>query len=232
MRKRPGSAAFRAALALSFLTALPAAAEWVDWIAEGDLGFEYDSNLNNAGFSSEEEYDLTWIPELRLGRAYQFAGSTRIQAAIEVRGEIHHRWTDLNAIAGGGRISLFHKFGLGDAPWARVFFAGGYEKIGDDERSGSRMEVGAQTGMRFSPRFDATLGYKFTARDGEDGAMVMGLPGMRTDVWDQQFHEVIADGHFLVTEHLLATIGYEFRHGDLYSNARDKQWIALMQADV
>ncbi|MFQ5415908.1 MAG: hypothetical protein ACE5FL_02555, partial [Myxococcota bacterium] len=225
-----GWAAIAAASAVLILAADPAAAEWVDWIADGDLGFRYDSNVNHAGFSSEREHDWIWRPKARLGRIFQFAGSTRFEAVAEIRGEIHHRWTDLDAVSGDGQLSLSHKFGMGDAPWARVFFSGGYEGMQDSERSGSRFAVGAQAGKRFSPRFDASLSYRFTARDGDNGRRV--LPGTRTDIWDQQYHEVVIDGRFLVTEQLLATAGYGFRHGDLYSNARGKLMLVLMEANA
>jgi hypothetical protein len=232
MRRRPAWAAIGAALTASLLAAPPAAAEWVDWIAEADLDFRYDSNLNNAGFGSEEEDDFLWSPQARVGRVYQFAESTRLDALAEVRGEIHYDWTDLDAVAGEGQLSLSHKFGLGDAPWARAFAGGGYEAIEDDERSGARFEVGAQAGKRFSPRFDASLTYRFALRDGDDGGLVPALPGTRNDVWDQELHEVVVDGRFLVAERLLATAGYEFRHGDLISNAGNKRMLVAGMADV
>ena len=73
MQKCPGWAAIAAALAVPLLSALPAAAEWVDWIADADVGFQYDSNVNNAGFGSEEEYDLIWEQLLAVSTKMAYA---------------------------------------------------------------------------------------------------------------------------------------------------------------
>ena len=202
------------------LWAAPAAAEWVDWIAEADVGFGFDSNLNNSGSDSNEEWDLIWQPAARLGRVFQVADNTRIALSAEARGLIHHRWEQLDSVTGEGQVSLSHKFGLGDAPWGRVFAAAGYEGVQDAERGGARVETGLQIGKRFTPRFDASLSYRWTFRDGSDGSrsMLIGLPNVGSDVWDQEHHEVGIDGRFLVTEELAATTGFDYRRGDLYSN--------------
>lgn len=228
MRKRPGWAAVGALLA--FLVALPASAEWVDWIAEANVGVRYDSNLNDAGFGSEAESDFIWRPDGRLGRVFQLGEYTRISAVAEVQGDVHNRWNKLDAVVGDGRLSVFHKFGLGDAPWARAYAAGGYEGVQDGERSGGLLEAGSQIGKRFSPRFDASLAYQFTSHWGEDGRGV--VPGIRSNVWNQQYHEVIVDGHFLLTEALLLSAGFGFQHGDLYSNSIGKRLLELAKANV
>ena len=90
---------------LSLLAAWPAAAEWVDWIAEADVGVRFDSNLNNAPFSRETERDFTWIPRARLGRVYQLPGTTRLSVVAAVRGDVHHRESKLDAVTGSGEIS-------------------------------------------------------------------------------------------------------------------------------
>jgi hypothetical protein len=230
MRNHQNGFGVVAAMAVSFWIAAPAAAEWTDWIGEADASYQYDSNVNNAGFDSEELDDSIWLPTARVGRVYQFPGNTRFRAVAEVRGQIHHRWDDLNSVAGYGHLSLSHKFGLGNAPWGRVFFSGGYEGVQDDERSGYRFETGMKAGKRLTSRFDASFTYRFTARDGDDGMMAM--MGVGNDVFDQQFHDFTTEGSFLVTDQLVATVGYEFRYGDLYSNARGKRMLAAGKADV
>jgi hypothetical protein len=230
MRKLRSFVAFATTLAASSLVASPASAEWADWIGEAELDFGFDSNLNNAVFDSEEEYDLIWRPKARGGRVFQFAGNTRLEVAAELRGEIHHRWGHDDSIAGEGQLAVIHKFGLGDAPWGRVFFNGGYEGVQDSERGGGRLRTGVQAGKRFSPRFDTALTYDFTARWGDDGRMVM-VP-TNLDVWDQQYHTISIDGRFLVMENLTAAAGYEFRHGDLYANARSNMPAVMMAGDV
>jgi hypothetical protein len=230
MRQLRSIVAFAVALAAPLLAPSPASAEWTDWIGEAELDFGFDSNLNNAVFDSEEEYDLIWRPEARVGRVYQLEGNTRLQVAAVIRGEIHHRWTRDNSVAGEGQLAVMHKFGVGDAPWGKVFFNGGYEGVRDSERGGGRLQTGLQIGKRFSPRFDASLGYEFTARWGDDGAM-LAIP-TNLDVWDQKDHNVSIDGRFLVTENLTASAGYEFRHGDLYANAQSNRMAVMMAGDV
>jgi len=233
MRAHPIRIPIFATLVAFILVAVPAAAEWTDWIAEADVGFRYDSNLNNAAFDSEKDDDVIWRPSARFGRVYQFPGTTRLRVSAEILGEIHHDATDLDSVAGLGNLSLSHKFGIGDAPWGRIFFAGGYEGVDDNERSGYRFEVGAKAGKRFTQRFDASFAYRFTTKDGDNGtpAMMM-MPVNDTDVFDQEYHDFTLEGRFLVLEQLLATVGFEFRHGDLYSNTVSNVMRVLGQADV
>jgi len=145
-----------------------ARAEWVDWIAEAGVAVEFTDNLNNSAFNSDEEHDWTWFLNAEGGRSFQIGESTRVSVSATVEGEIHHHFDELNAYELGGSLGLFHKFGLGDAPWVRPFFWGGYKGISADERSGGRIEVGLETGKRFGPRFDASFEYRFTHRNGGD----------------------------------------------------------------
>jgi len=230
MRRRANGISIASVLVVSILAAASATAEWTDWIGEADANYRYDSNINNAGFGSEELDDSIWRPTARGGRVFQLPGTTRLRASVEIGGEIHHRWSDLDSVQGLGQLALSHKFGLGDAPWGRIFFSGGYETVGDGDRSGYRFGVGAKVGNRFSKRFDAALTYRFTARDGDTGAAV--IPLADTDVFDQQFHDFTVEGQLLVTGQLLATAGFEYRHGDLYSNARGKRMLVPGMADV
>ena len=204
------------ALAVPLLTGtLPAAAEWVDWIADASVSFEYNDNLNVSAFDSDEESDLSWHPVAALGRTYQLTDRTRLSLTGEVGGEIYHDFNRLNSVEGGGRLALFHKFGLGNAPWLRASFFGGYRDVGDSKRSGSRFEVGLTAGKRFHPRFDASLSYLFTDRSGRDGEVA--VPTIGTDVFDQQYHQLTLTGNFLALPRLLVTAGYTFRYGDFDS---------------
>jgi hypothetical protein len=202
----------------ALLAAAPAGAEWVEWIADAELDARFDSNLNQALKSSEQEWDLAFLPSLAGGRVYQLAERTRVAASALLAGEIHSRFDELNAAAGEGRVSLSHKLGLGDAPWARAFVGGGYQHVEAAQRRGTRFDVGAELGKRLSPRFDARLSYRYLRRTGQDGPRaVVGLPD---DVFDQQGHEVALEGSFLATERLLVTAGFGYRRGDFDANLR------------
>ena len=194
------------ACAASLVAGAPRAnAEWVDWIADADLAFEYTDNLNNSSFSADEEHDSGWFPALEGGRVFQLTDRTRASISATIAGEFYHRFDDLDALDVGGRLALFHKFGIGNALWVRPYFWGGYKHIRAGVRSGERFEVGFNAGKRFSPRFDVALDYHFTDRDG------------RSDVFEQDYHLLTLVGNFLLLEPLLVTTGYSFRVGDFDS---------------
>lgn len=213
-RQRRTRSALAALAAL--LASAPAGAEWVDWIADAQLDARYDSNVNQAARASEEEWDLAFLPSIAFGRSYQLAERTRVAATASVAGEIYSRTDELNAAAGEGQISLSHKFGLGDAPWARAYVGGGYQHVEVHQRHGPRFTVGAELGKRLSPRFDARLSYRYTQRWGPGGPRaVVGIPD---DVFDQQSHGIELEGGFLATESLLLRVGFGYQRGDFDTN--------------
>lgn len=203
------------ALAPALLGAFPARAEWVDWIAEAQVLFEYNDNLNLSPFGGDELDDVSWHPRASIGRVFQAGERTRLSLTAEVEGDIYARYDRLDAVEGGGQLAVFHKFGLGDAPWARLALFGGYLDVADGERSGYRVEPSVTLGKRFSPRFDAFLEYRFTHRDGGNGVPV--VMGIGTNVFDQQFHRISVGGNFLVLPRLLLGMGYTFRTGEFDS---------------
>jgi opacity protein-like surface antigen len=224
-RTRGGVAALAALVA-----ATPAAAEWVEWIADAQLDTRFASNLNQAAKPSEEEWDLSFQPEVTLGRVYQLAERTRAAATASVTGEIHSRFDALNAAAGEGRASLTHKFGLGDAPWARAFVAGGYQHVEVHQRSGARFTAGAAFGRRFWPRFDVSFSYRYTQRWGNDGPRA--VVGISDDVFDQQDHAIELDGSFLLTQSLQLSAGFAYRRGDFDTNAISNRVAVLAGTSV
>jgi hypothetical protein len=212
------------------LAAAPAGAEWVDWIADAQLDARYDSNLNQAARASEEEWDLAFLPTLAFGRVYQLAERTRVAATASIAGEIYSRTDELNTAAGEGRLSLFHKFGRGDAPFARVFVSGGYQHVEVHQRRGPRFSLGAEVGKRLSPRFDARLSYRYGQRWGPGGPRaVVGLPD---DVFDQQSHLIELEGGFLATESLLLRVGFGYQRGDFDTNIIANRGAILAQTKV
>lgn len=221
----------RAVVALSTLLATtPARGEWVDWIADAELATRFDSNLNQAEKSSEQDWDVSYHPSLTWGRVYQLAERTRVAATTEVAGELYSRFAELDGVAGEGRLALWHKLGLGDAPWVQAFVGGGYHHVDAAQRRGPRFATGFEIGSRLWERFDATLSYRFTRRYGQDGPRVD--PGTPDDVFDQRSHEVALVGSFLASENLLVSAGFGYRRGDFESNAHSNRMAILAQTDV
>jgi hypothetical protein len=202
----------------------------VDWIADAQLDARYDSNVNQAARASEEEWDLAFLPSLELGRVYQLGERTRVAATASVTGEIYSRTDELNAALGEGRLSLFHKLGLGDAPWARLFVAGGYQHVVVHQRRGPRFTVGTELGKRLSPRFDARLSYRYSQRWGPGGPRA--VSGIPDDVFDQQSHWIELEGGLLVTESLLLRVGFGYQRGDFDTNATANRGGILAQTKV
>ncbi|MGH7342428.1 MAG: hypothetical protein ACREKH_18225, partial [Candidatus Rokuibacteriota bacterium] len=162
----------------------------------------------------------------------QLADRTRLSASGEIAGEIYSRFDRLNAFDGGAGVALLHKFGLGDAPWGRLFAGGGYRDVQDQKRSGPYFELGAVLGKRFSPRLDARLEYRYARRYGGDGPPVADAPLLPDDVFDQQSHWITLEGSFLATEQALLTLGFGYRRGDFDSNARSNRFEILAQDNV
>lgn len=205
---------------LSFMAVLvcgaPARAEWVDWIAEASIDFEYNDNLPLSAFERDERDDVSWHPLARVGRAYQLTDRTRAQFVAQITGDIFATFSALDAVEVGGELSLQHKFGVGNAPFLRGTVYGGYKDVDDRQRSGERVQAGVLLGKRFSPRFDAALGYTFAHQGGNNGTIV--VPTIPTDVFDLQFHTISAVGNFLLLPDLLFTAGYAFRTGEIASH--------------
>lgn len=210
------------------LAPAPAHAEWAEWIANGSLGFEYTDNLSDSPFQNTEKDDFSWEAQALFGRIYQLGDNTRATLGAEVSGAVFHQFTELSRAQVGVRASIFHKLGLGDAPWVRLSGFGGYREVLQSQRSGPLGEVELMVGKRFTPRFDAAFSYLFTARDGKRGPNApigMGGPqapggpgpgggGGGRRVFDQQFHQLTLQGSFLALPRVLLTAGYTFFYGE------------------
>ena len=126
----PRAARILGTLALGILVGPAcASAEWADWIAEGDVTFQYESNLNFSSLGGDEEDDFWWRFDTRGGRFFQLTNFTRASVEIDIGGEVYHEFDDLNAVDVGGTLAVSHKFGIGDN---FLFFS--TIKIGDDIR--------------------------------------------------------------------------------------------------
>lgn len=199
------------------LLAAPAAAEWVDWIAEGAVRVEFNDNVNVSSFDSDTEWDVIWRPGVRLGRVYQLADSTRLSMAAVVDGAAYMDFGLLSEAKMRGELALTHKFGVGaNQPWVRAHVASGYRSIQDIVRSSIVVDTGLEVGKRFHPRLDGSIAYLYSYRDGRDGGVV--VPTIPTNVWDQQNHQVTAKLNFLVWDQLLLSAAYTYRDGEFDSS--------------
>lgn len=198
------------------LLAAPAAAEWVDWIAEGKVRLDFDDNVNRSSFDADTEWDVIWRPGIRLGRVYQVADRTRLSMAAVVDGAAYQDFGLLSEAKMAGQLALTHKFGVGpNKPWIRGHILSGYRSIQDIVRSSIIVQTGFEVGKRFHPRIDGSIAYLYSFRDGRDGGVV--VPTIGTDVWDQENHQVSATLNFLVWDQLILTTRYTYRDGEFDS---------------
>jgi hypothetical protein len=187
----------------------------VDWIAEAELAFEYDDNVNRSAFDSDEKTDFRWKPAATLGRVYQLGDATRLALSAEAIGAIYHDWEGLNSAELGGTAAVLHKFGLGEAPELRAYVGVHHLNLRDDERDSMLYETGLELSRRFGDRLEGTLFGLYDWRDGNEGKRA--LPNVGTDVWDQNGFEVGARSSFLLTEQLVLGASYSYRDGEFDS---------------
>lgn len=206
-----------AAWALALLLApAPASAEWVDWIAEGATGFEYNDNLNLSAFEDDEESDYAWRARGRAGRVFQVSEKTRLGLAAAFDSAVQFRFDGFNRVRVGGEASLSHKLGIGaEQPVLRITNFIGYQQYDSDWRSGLDYEAEVDVSRRFGPRLDGSLFARFHLREGGGNGVV--LPNKPTDVYDQDNWELGFRANYLLWDQLLLSAGYRYRRGEFES---------------
>lgn len=227
------SALRRAARGLVLLVGLgpaTAGAEWADWLLDADVAAQLESNANRASVASEEEWDVSFLPRARAGRAFQLSSFTRAELSARVRGRLHVEFAELHAFDVDAEASLVHKLWIGAAPRLRAFARAGYRAVRASERSGPRLAAGAGVDHRFSPRLSGGIRYAYHRRFAGGGPEA--VAGVDEDVFDQQRHELTADASFAVTRRLLAWGSLSLHRGDFDSNARDRRFRILDRNDV
>lgn len=204
------------ALVLLAWFAGPVQAEWVESIAEAELGIAYDNNLNRSAFTEDEEEDHEFTGTVSVGRYYQVKDNTRFSITGDLGVRVLDQFTELNSASIGTTVTLHHKYGVGtDVPWVQGFASLSYLDVKDHARDSTIFDIGLRAGKRFMPRLDGQVEYFYRTRDGENGPVVD--PSIDTDVFDQDFHKVSANLNFLATNRLLLSTGYSYRDGEFDS---------------
>ncbi|NOY66482.1 MAG: hypothetical protein GXP13_03615 [Gammaproteobacteria bacterium] len=212
-----GTSAF---LIMLLCVAQPARAEWVEWIADAEVGLLYNDNLSQSFFESDERSDSAFLPSTALGRYYQLTDTTRLRLTANFWGRAYNTFDRLNSITGGVTAGVRHKFGFGpDVPWIRADAYVGYRDVRDDARDGVLYTMGLRVGKRFTPRLDGSLGYAYSVRNGGDGEVTMKntMFGTSAEVFDQKTQALSLEANFLITRDVLLTAGYSYQYGDFDS---------------
>lgn len=211
----PVQKAIPVALAMLVLVAAPARAEWVEWVADASVSANYRHNMNFAPFRSNAENDYVLEGNVAFGRFFQAAEHTRIGLRGSVLGMAHERFDKLNGFIIGASVIGIHKFGLGDAPVARVHVTHEALEIRDEQRSGRRYEMGLNLSKRLTDRIDGSIGVTKSIRHGHDGTGA--IMGQDNNVFDQVQTLWSVQGTYLVTERSLVSLGYGHMTGEFDS---------------
>ncbi|MEK6815740.1 MAG: hypothetical protein AABY65_13505 [Nitrospirota bacterium] len=216
------------AFSLLFVNVNGASAEWVEWIADAEVGLVHEDNINRSAWASNEKKDTSLVPAVSLGRIYQLADATRLRVTADFEAAAYDKYDLLNYWKAGAALALRHKLGVGpDVPWVQARLAGAYMDARDEMRESKLYSAGLLAGKRFDERIDARIGYTYDVRDGKDGPV--SSPSIPTDVFDQRAQTVSLDAGYILADRLLVTAGYAYRYGDTDS-ACDGENIATVLA--
>lgn len=202
-------------------------AEWSEWIADAEVSYSTNDNINNSFFGQEERNEQIWNAFLSVGRIYQLTDRTRLQLAAQTGGGIHDDFSGLNQFDVGASLAIRHKFGLGAyQPWIRGSVTSNHIFSNSTIRNGQLTTAGVQLGKRLHDRFDVVVHYTFDYRIGqEDNALDrekliarLNEDDKSNSVFDLNGHSIGAEFNFLVTEKFLVSLGYTYRDGDVVSS--------------
>lgn len=206
-----------------------ALAEWTEWLADTEISYTFEDNINHAVFDAAEESDHVWNALVSAGRAYQLSDNTRFFVDARLDGSIHQDFDRLDQLNTGVSLSARHKFGLGlYQPWIRASASTSYIFSRSRIREGHKTTVGIDIGKRLHERLGLTLNYLFDFRNSEDSRRIdankligVGInPGKSSSVYDIKGHSVGVQFDTLLTQQWLLVLAYNFRAGDIVSSNR------------
>ncbi|MFQ5543385.1 MAG: hypothetical protein ACE5FY_03425 [Nitrospiria bacterium] len=189
-----------------------ARSEWVEWIADGEIGYAFNDNMTNGMFDSAKEEEQIFEPSISAGRIYQMTDFTRLALTADVKYQYHKTFSRLDNIAFGSTLGVEHKFGIGPfIPWIRTDLSAARIESRSRFRDGAKYVVGLRVGKRLHERVDLQAGYVFDTRKSD-----------RSRVFDLEGHRGIVKASFLMTKWTLFSIGYGLRDGNTVSNCRQE----------
>ena len=216
-------------LTLMLLICFPdkARAEWTEWLADTELSYTYQDNINHSMFSAAEESDHTWKALISAGRVYQLGENTRFFASALVDGSVHHKFGKLNHLTPGVSLAAQHKFGIGPyQPWIRGSVTTSHIFSRSRIRKGQTVTAGLDVGKALHERLDIALSYRFDYRNSDNSQTIAankllaaGIdPGISSAVYDIKGHSIGIQFNALLTQQWLLLVAYNFRSGDIVSS--------------
>ena len=205
-------------------------AEWDEWLADTEISFLAEDNINHAINDALTESEQSWTGLASVGRFYHFSGFTRLHISAQLEGKIHHNFSELNQINSGLKLAIRHKFGLGQfQPWIKSSLSSAYIFSRSKIREGYLTHAGIELGKPLHERFDVVFSYRFDNRNSRNGN-VLGTQKLKaagfgfgqpqsSSVFDITGHTIGLQINAAVTEQLFLTLGYNYRDGDIVSTS-------------
>jgi hypothetical protein len=205
-------------------------AEWDEWLADAEISFSAEDNINHAINDALSESDLLWNGFASVGRFYHFSGFTRLNISAYVEGKVHHKFSKLNQINSGLKLAIRHKFGLGlYQPWIKVSVSSDYIFSKSTIREGYQTHAGIELGKLLHERIDMVFSYSFDYRNSRNSNAIstqkLNVAGFdftqqqSTSVYDISGHSIGLQINGAITEQILLTLGYSYRDGDIVSTS-------------
>jgi hypothetical protein len=186
-RNSPGPGIRIGAVLTGLVAALGCRCASADWDIGATAGAFYDNNLTRAQNAADKRAAGAATANVSANNFIPLTGSDSVALTLYGRAELFDRYHGLTNV-GAGAIAVYRrKFGVGYAvPWVSLAVGGSYDSYRDDLRSGARLDVRAEAGMRFTEQLDASAGLYYEHRyDGHGQPVVPGISGNVFDLAGQ-----------------------------------------------
>jgi hypothetical protein len=221
----------RAGLAVGLLAAVACAPASADWETAASAGAFYDDNLTRAQAAADKRAAGAVTANVNAANFVPITGSDGVTLTLYGRAELFDRYNGLTNAAIGGTVAYRHKFGLGyAAPWVSLALSASYDGYRDDLRTSARLDVRAESGMRFSEQFDASAALYFERRYDNHGESV--VPGISGRVFDLAGHGAFLRAGYAPTNELYFDTRAGVRRGDVESTSQQGLAIFLASSAI
>jgi hypothetical protein len=220
-----------AGLALGLLGALAAGPAHADWEIGTTVGAFYDDNLTRAQDAVDKRAAGAAVANVSATNFIPFNGSDSVIFTLYGRGELFTRYDGLSNLVGGGTAAWRHKFGVGyAAPWVSVAVGASYDDYRDDLRTSTRLDVRAESGMRFSEQLDASVGVYWERRYDNHGDSI--VPGIAGTVFDLAGQGAFVRAGYAPTNEWYVAVKAGVRRGDVESTSQRSFQIFLASSAI
>ena len=210
------------------LAGAPAHAEWEIGATAGAF---YDDNLTRAQDSVDKRAAGAVTANVNGTNFIPFADGDSVTFTLYGRGELFARYGGLSNLVAGGTAAFRHKFGVGyAAPWVSLAVGASYDDYRDNLRTSTRLDVRAETGMRFSEQFDASAGVYWERRYDNHGEAI--VPGIAGTVFDLAGQGAYVRAGYAPTNEWYVGVKAGVRRGDVESTSQRSFQIFLASSAI